>query len=97
MANKRSGNTIYIDSTGTLSTEKALKIASIIFTPTAADGSITLVDALTDDTKIHVAGAVANDSKHIVLEKEAALFANGIKVSVLTNAVATLILKGLDQ
>lgn len=93
MANVRTGNTIYIDSTGVVSIEKNLNIVAVILTATAASGRIVIQDnASTPQTKMDLRVATSGSSQVFPLVDSEVSLANGLRIGTLTNAVATIIL-----
>lgn len=92
MANIRSGNTYYVDSTDTLEIG-ALAVSSIILTSDGGDGQLILQDpAVSPATKINLK-VLDGESLFIEFEKDSLFFPNGIQVSTLSNAVATIVFK----
>lgn len=93
MANVKSSNTLYIDSTGLVEGTRA-SVAYIIVTPSATNASITLQDGLTTANKATFKVADLNTHSFPFYETNM-LFANGINVSAITSCVATIVLKGI--
>lgn len=94
MANTRSGNTWYVDTAYASASDNldaSVVVTCIVVTATTAAGRIVLSDASTGDTKLDIRVATAGDSKVIDLSASPISFQNGIKVSTLTTAVATLV------
>lgn len=96
MANVNSGNTWYIDSVGSLvstgiSSNPSTKLYCLILTPTAANGRIVLSDPVNGYVKMDFRAAVSGESNVLDLTMYPATFPNGVEVTTLTNAVATLI------
>lgn len=91
MANQRSGNTVYTDTTGDVATE-TIYLIGLILTPTAASAVIVLKDRTNaGNTKMDYRAATSGVSSHLDLTQSPMIFTNGINVATLTNAVATLI------
>ena len=94
MANVLQSNSVYVDSTGALTTKKT-KVAYIIFTPDAANDAITLRDGdgAGDPLKLTLKGATAKQSTLFDFSNKPLLFQDGIYCSAITaSATATLIL-----
>lgn len=91
MANQRSSNTTYVDSTGVLTTDKNVKIAGVILTATAANAVLVLQDSDGATNKLNLRLATSGDSQHFDFSQTPIHFANGVKVSTLTNAIATVV------
>lgn len=100
MANTRSGNVWYVDTAYAATTDNlsgSVMVTGGLVTSTGASGRIVLADASTGATKIdfRVAATDSNasgETRPIPLP-EAVMFPNGIKVSTLTTAVATIFVK----
>lgn len=93
MANTRVGNVIHIDSTGSVTTEKSLRVSQILFTTSGAGDSIELRESSTGSTKLTLKGATANHTYPIPLYDSPVHFANGIYVqSISSGAKCMLIL-----
>jgi len=93
MANVKSGNTWYIDSTGDLDgsiSYTALNVHHIVVTSTGSAGTITLQDAATNVNKISLA-VEANKTLHIPLRDNPIAFSGGIGVSALSNCTASIV------
>jgi hypothetical protein len=98
MANVLSGNTFYIDSQHAAPSDaldrKQVIVTHIIVTSTASSGRIVLVDNNNSaDIKLDLRLKDGGESKHFDFEESPVLFPNGIKVPVLANAIATLIIR----
>ncbi len=93
MANVRSGNTHYIDSTGSLTAENNVKVRQVIITPTSANAVLTLSDSAGTTTKIQVRAATSGESRSFEFPVPV-IFPNGINVTTLTNCVAMLVYNG---
>lgn len=91
MANTISSNTLYVDATGTPVTASNVKVAFLLVTATGANGRIVLVDGGTDAVKLDARVASSGASQLFDFSRVPIVFANGIKVLTLTNAVATLV------
>lgn len=90
MANVRNGNTIYVDSAATLTTDKNLHVVNVLVTATAASAVVVLADP--DGTSLKADLRVAtNGTTESFMFVTPVFFPNGIKVTTLTNAIATII------
>lgn len=91
MANQRSGNILYVDSTGSADITSTVYVIGIVLTPTAAGGRIVLANRLSaGQTKIDLRAATSGESKDLDLTTRPMIFEDGINVSTLSNAVATI-------
>ena len=92
MANSRSGNIFYVDTTGELTTDSSVKVIGILFTTNAANDALILRESVNGTNKLSIKHVTANDTKFIDLSTTPILFARGIYVNTLTaSAVATII------
>lgn len=87
MANVVTGNSIYLDSTGTPLSTKA-RVFKLILTPTSANGILILTSGT---MKVDVRAATSGESKVVDFGEHPLLFESGITVDTITNANATLI------
>lgn len=87
MANSFFSGTIYIDSTGAVSTLTGLKVAYILFVPAANNDSITLRDGdgAGDPMKFKADAAVAHDTIHFDFSRKPILFKDGIYCSAISS------------
>lgn len=92
MANAVQTNTAYVDSTGTLITQKNIQVTQITLSPTAANAQLVLQD-VNGTNKIDMRGATSYDTQSIFFKDNPIVFPNGIVASTVTNCVATLHLK----
>jgi hypothetical protein len=90
MANARSGNSHYVDSTGTLSSD-ACKIAGVIVTATAANAILALQDAAGSVNKTNLRVATSGDTVFFNFAASPIFCPNGLKASTVTNAIVTII------
>lgn len=91
MANAVTGNKIYIDATGAVTTERT-KVSYILFTPDAANDQLILRETSGGANCINIRASVAKETMTIDLSATPAVFNNGIYVQTLsTSATATLI------
>lgn len=98
MANVRNANTFYVDTQSSSSADDLLiqniRVTRAFVTATSANAVITLQDAAsTPVTKITLDVATANSTSSYDFTPDGVVFPNGIKVSTLTNCVATLIIR----
>ena len=94
MANAINGNSVYVDTTGALDISKPqnVKVTGVILTATAASAQLVLQDnASTAVNKLDVRVATDESSQFFDFSMTPIVFPNGIKVSALTNALATII------
>jgi len=92
VANSRSGNIFYVDSTGELTTDSSIKLIGILFTTDNANDALVLRESSGGTNKLSIKHVTADDTKFIDLSTTPILFARGIYVTTLTSgAVATLI------
>lgn len=90
MANVRNGNTIFVDSTGDLTTT-GTRVYYITVTATAANASITLQDSGANVNKITVSTPTDDDTRILDFSMRPMYFPGGVAVSAIVNCVATLI------
>lgn len=97
MANVRSANTFYIDTVHSSSSDdlviKNIKLIYLIISATSANAQIVLADATTGDKKVDLRAATSGSSYYVRFDENPVVFANGIKVATLTNAVATAVIE----
>jgi hypothetical protein len=93
VANVRSGNSAYVDTTGSITTDKNTKVVRILFTPDAANDELLLKDGTAGSSKIYLRLATAKKTEVFDLG-DGINFPNEIYVSTLTaGAKAVLMLK----
>lgn len=91
MANAVTGNKIYLDATGAVTTSRK-KVAYIVFTPDASNDQLILRETSGGANCISVRGATAKDTMVLDFSARPIVFNNGIYVQTLTSgATATLI------
>lgn len=90
MANYRSGNIHFVDSTGALRSDKNVKVAKIIITATGANAVLELRDSSDTNVLMELRNATSGTSQEIDFLVPA-LFPNGVYAHTLTNAKAVLI------
>lgn len=93
MANQQSGNMIYADSLGPLTSDKSVRLGGVVITATAAAASFVLRDATVSALKLRFDLPAAGTEQFSFLTSHP-IFPNGITVETITNCVATLILAG---
>lgn len=93
MANAYQSGSIFVDTTGTLTT-KPVKVAYILYTPDAANDQIAVYDgsSASDPVKLKIKHVTAKDTKVLDFSSRPLYFANGIHVVVPTSGTATFIL-----
>ncbi len=90
--NSRTGNKIFIDTTGVAVVTGPVKIAYIIFTPNAANDELTLRETADGNDCITIKGGTAKQTTLYRMSEVPLVFSNGIFVQVLSsNATATLV------
>ena len=97
MANIKNGNTWYIDATTSSTSDDLVgnvQITGVILSATAANGRIVLSDSSNAaHTKLDLRVATSGASQQFFFDVAPVSFPNGVRVSTLSNAVATLIYK----
>lgn len=94
MANAQAANTLYIDSTGAVSTTTNIKVAYVIFTPANAADAIVLRETNGGTIKLSLKSST-NTTQIFSTDIKPIVFSQGIYCSALTaGAVATLVLAG---
>lgn len=93
MANVFQSGSVAVDSDGAVVT-KACRLAYVFFTPGASGDSIVLYDSAstTDNKKLTIKGATANQTNMFDLSGKPMSFTNGIYVDVTGTITATLVL-----
>lgn len=95
MANTLSGNVWYIDTAYAAATDDittALSIGAVVLTVTGAGGRIVLSDPKTGATKLDLRTATDEQSALYDFSANPISCPNGLRVSTLTTAVASVIL-----
>jgi len=92
MANVQNSNSIYVDATGSITTNP-IKITSIVFTPDSANDQLILKNFdNSGDIKVNIRGATAKDSMFFDFSTCPIHFPRGVYVSTLSsNATAFLV------
>jgi hypothetical protein len=91
VANARTGNTHYVDSTGTLSSDPET-VLGFVLTATSANAVAAIQDSGSTD-KLNLRVATSGETKHFDFSSAPLSFQKGVKVSTLTNAILTVIYK----
>lgn len=97
MANVRSANTWYVDTTYSTIAEslvvKGIRVLGVVVTATAANGTIVLKDEVTAaPIKLDLRVPTSGETRHFDFSNTPIRFPNGIR-PVLTDAVVTVILE----
>lgn len=90
MANVRSGNSHYVDATGVLATGST-RVVGVIVTATAASAIVAIGDSAGTTAKLNLRVATSGASQFFDFSTSPILFPNGVNVTTLTNAIATVI------
>jgi hypothetical protein len=90
VANVKNGNTLYVDSTGTLTTVPT-RVTHILVSSTSNNAAFVLQDQGASVNKIDIRVTPAHITQVIDLSDNPMFFPTGIKVSNITHAVATMI------
>lgn len=92
MANTRCGNMHYVDSTGTLTTKLEDRISGVIVTATSANATFVLQTNSASETIVDLRGPATHTSYYYDFSEHHLTFGiKGVKVSTITNCVATII------
>lgn len=92
MANVASGNSIYVDSAGVV-TSTPTNLLFVVLTATSANAILHLEDSATGDAKMNLRLATAGDSIQFSFSDQPIFFSGGIEVTSVTNCVATFVTK----
>lgn len=90
MANVRSGNCHYVDSTGTLDSA-AVRVAAVVLTATGASAVLELTAADGTTKQLNLRVATSGETKHFDFSTKVLSFPAGLRVTTLTNAIATIV------
>lgn len=98
MANVLNGNSFYVDTAFTNAADDLVRkqalVVYVVVTATAANGRIVLSDVGNNpDLKLDLRVPSANSTQPFVFVDNPVIFPNGIRISTLTNAVATIVLR----
>jgi len=94
VANTRSGNTYYIDTQYATNEELAvanLTVVGVIVTATGASAVVALTDSGT--VKLNLRVATSGATEFFDFSEAPIVFANSIRPTTLTNAIATVIIR----
>lgn len=90
--NTRAGNKVYVGETG-LVTDQRVMICSILFTPQAANDSMTLRETADGPDLLFIRGATAKNTVQFDFSQKPLVFNNGIYVSAIgTQCTALLVI-----
>ncbi len=89
--NTRTGNKIFIDSTGVAVTIGPVKVAYILFTPNTALDELTLRETADGNDCFYLRGAVAKQTNIYRMPEVPLIFQNGIFVQTLTSGAKAVI------
>ena len=90
MANVRAGNTLYIDSTGTVHTGSC-NVYYVTLTSTGANAVVALQDPSNSANKINLKLDAAYGTQLFDFSSLPLFFGGGIAVSTITNAIVTIV------
>jgi archaellum component FlaF (FlaF/FlaG flagellin family) len=90
MANVRNANTYYIDATGSLTIQN-VRVTHVIYRSTNATNNVVIKDVTTGATKLNISTVAANETLFLDFSDNPIVFPNGIDVTTVTAATATLI------
>jgi hypothetical protein len=95
VANTRSANTWYVDTQYSAAADdldvKNLVVTLVVVSATAATGRIVLSDITTSAVKLDLLVATSGATQVFDFSDSPIIFSNGIRVTTLSNAVATVI------
>lgn len=92
MANNRTGNKFYVDSTGELTADKTL-VSYILFTPDAANDQMVIRESSNGADVLYFRAATAKDTQLFDFSAKPLVFPNGVYIQTLTTgAKASFIL-----
>lgn len=101
MANRRNGNSFYIDTQYSASTDDLatpnIRVTQIVVSATAANAILVLSDPTTGDNKAEFRVATSGDSSRFPFYDNPLVFPNGIRVLTLTNAHAFCVLDNTSK
>lgn len=90
MANSIHGNKVYIDATGTVTTDR-VRVTHILFTPDAANDTLTLQDTSGGDSTFTIRGSTAKNTVIFDFSSNPLVFNNGIIVQTLSTSATALL------
>ncbi len=87
MANARTGNKIFIDSTGAAiaGVNQPVKVAYILFTPAAADDELLVKETSSGENCLYFRSTIAKTTMFFDFSYAPILFNNGIYIETLTS------------
>lgn len=91
MANVVSANTVYVDTTGSITTKKNTHVYRIWFTPDAANDEILITDGSGGNNKFYARGATAKDTKEFRMDAQGLIFPNGIYITTLSSGAKAIL------
>jgi hypothetical protein len=91
MANRTSGNLAFVDTAGTLTTRKNVRVHYIIVTTSNATNELALKDPSFSGTLLSLKQPTANVSTNYDFSENPLSFTNGVEVSAATAVNATLV------
>lgn len=92
MANARLGNIIYIDATGSVSTDRNTRVIGILFTTAAAGDNVILRESASGSDKINIKHATDEDTKYIRLDASPIIFGTGIYCQTITSGAKLMLI-----
>ncbi len=92
MANQRLGNIIYIDATGSISTDRNTRVIGIILTTAGAGDEVILTEASGGAPKLALKHATDEDSNHIDLNNSPVIFGTGIYCSAIASGMKVMLI-----
>lgn len=94
MANAQNANSIYVDSTGALTTAKNSKLLKVFFTSALSDDELLLTDGGGGANKVYLRNSEEKQTQAYDFGPDGVVFPNGIYVATLTsNAKAVLMVR----
>ena len=90
MANSFYSGTMYIDSTGSLTTQQ-VKVAYALFIPSANNDSVTLLDGNGGSVKLIAEHNAAHEMQRLDFSRKPVLFKNGVYCSAISSGAKLLL------
>lgn len=95
MANATSGNVIYVDTTGDLTSDTNKRIAYIALTATGANGRVVVREVdNSNPIKLDLRVVTSGATQIFDFSRKPIVFTTGINIGTLSNAVCSIILTG---
>lgn len=91
MANILAGNKIYIDSIGSLTSQRTIVVGVLITTDSAGD-TISLKDGEEGPTVMRLAGGETKQTYHFDFSRSPLIFANGIYVDDISEGMSATVI-----